>query len=133
MLDAGKYSVFAIERLDSSKLVGYEEHGEIETGAINNWLGTFILPAHWHQGFGVEAKQLCMCYLFENYPLERVWSSTLRHHTRAARGLEACGMAYEGRIRGCHPSIGKYFDEVLFHIFREEWERLPIRDVVQRG
>ena len=133
MLDPQKYSVFAIERLHSGELVGYEEHGEVEPGAINNWLGTFILPAHWHQGFGIEAKLLCLCYLFESYPLERVWSSTLKHHTRAARGLEACGMSFEGTVRGYHPDSGRFTDMVFFRVFREEWERMEYRHKVKRG
>ena len=134
MLDPQKYSNFAIERLDTGELVGYEEHGgSDEGGPTCNWIGTFTKPEHWHNGFGIEAKQLCMCYLFENYPLNRVDTATLQHHSRARAGLIASGMRYEGAIRGYHYGDGRYHDMVCYVIFREEWERLPVRQIVKRG
>jgi RimJ/RimL family protein N-acetyltransferase len=132
MLAADKYSTFAVERLDTGELVGYEEYGPIPTG-IGAWVGTFIKPEHWHQGFGIEAKQLCYCYLFESFPLVRVDSGTLEHHIRARNGLELSGMRYEGRVRRMHFMDGCYYDMVAYAIFREQWEQLPIRQIVKRG
>lgn len=131
MLATDKYSTFAIERLDTNQLVGYEEHGFVSN--ITGWVGTFIKPEHWHNGFGIEAKQLCYCYLFESYPFVRVDSGTLENHTRARAGLERSGMAYEGRVRRMHFADGRYYDMVCYYIFREQWEQLPIRQVVRRG
>jgi len=132
-LQPGKYSLFAIERLDTGEMIGYEEHGAPRPGEIMGWVGTFIKPAHWHRGFGIEAKQLCYCYLFESYPIVRVDSGTLAHHTRARNGLAKSGMHFEGRIRSYHYTQGRYYDMVCYAIFREQWEQLPIRQVVQRG
>jgi len=131
MLAADKYSTFAIQRLDTNQLVGYEEHGFISN--IAAWVGTFIKHEHWHQGFGIEAKQLCYCYLFESFPLIRVDSGTLEHHSRAINGLLKSGMTFEGRVRQVSYTHNRYFDEVTYRIFREEWEQLPIRQVVKRG
>jgi RimJ/RimL family protein N-acetyltransferase len=133
LLDVEKASMFAIERLDTGELVGYEEHGAPKPGSIEAWVGTVILRAHWHHGFGVEAKQLCYCYLFEHYPVERVWAATLSNHKRAARGLHLSGMRYQGRFRGFHFTDGKYHDLVCYALYREEWEKLPIRLIVKRG
>jgi RimJ/RimL family protein N-acetyltransferase len=126
-----KYSMFAIERLDTNQLVGYEEYGAISS--IAAWVGTFIKPEHWHCGFGIEAKQLCYCYLFESYPLVRVDSGTLEHHTRARHGLQNSGMTFENRVRRMHYTEGRYYDMVTYHLFREDWEQLPIRQIVRRG
>jgi RimJ/RimL family protein N-acetyltransferase len=136
--DAGKIAVdkesaFAIERLDTGELGGYEEWGGPRPGRPKGWVGTFIRPAHWHRGFGIEAKQLCYCFLFENLPVDRVDSATLSNHKRAAHGLHASGMHFEGRLKGMYFSEGKYRDLVCYAIFREEWEQLPIRQVVKRG
>jgi len=134
MLDASKRSVFAIERLDTGVAVGFEECGP-GSGAtsIGGWVGTFIKREHWHSGYGIEAKLLAMCFLFENYPYVRVDAGTLANHKRAAHGLHLCGMRYEGRIKGAHYADGKYHDIVCYCIFREEWEKLPIRQIVKRG
>jgi RimJ/RimL family protein N-acetyltransferase len=113
--------------------VGYEEHGSPKPGKLTGWVGTFILPEHWHNGFGIEAKQLCYCYLFESYPILSVESATLSCHKRAARGLHGSGMHFEGRVKAFHYRAGVFHDLVCYRITREEWERHPIRSVVQRG
>ena len=134
ILDAGKYCVFVIERLDTGEAVGFEECGPCNgPTSISAWLGTFIKREHWSQGFGFEAKQLALCFMFENFPYERVGGDTVANHKRAARGLQLCGMTFEGRIKGAHHTDGKYHDIVCYRIFRDEWKKLPIRQTVKRG
>jgi RimJ/RimL family protein N-acetyltransferase len=131
MLSTEKDSAFAIERLDTGQLVGYE--GYVFVSNIFAWVGTFIRPEHWHRGFGIEAKQLCYCFLFENFPIERVDAGTLEHHLRAINGLLRSGMKFEGRVKSVGYTHGQYYDEMIYTIFREQWARLPIRQVVKRG
>lgn len=133
MLDPGKYSQFAVERLDTGEVVGLEEYGAMKPGAISTWLGTDIHREHWHQGFGIEAKQLVLCYLFENYPLDNVHADTCSHHVRAWHGLEAIGMRHIGSHRGLHRVDGALYDIPSFVIFREEWEAMDYRHKVKRG
>jgi RimJ/RimL family protein N-acetyltransferase len=133
MLSTNTLNSFAIERLDSSELVGYEVCSTGHPSYLAGSVGTFILPAHEHRGFGLEAKQLCYCYLFENYPLLSVEATTLANHKRAARGLHASGMRFEGRIKAYHFSDGVLHDMVWYRITRKEWCGLPIRNIVHRG
>lgn len=133
LLALDKYSAFAVERLDSGELIGLEEHGAMHAGKTSTWIGTFIHEEHRGQGIGVEAKQLMLCYLFENYPLATVIADTTETHRSARRGLELCGMTYIGARRKAHCFHGNYVDIVLYQILRRAWERLPIREIVQRG
>ena len=133
MLATDKYSQFAIERLDTGEVVGAEEYGAIKPDSISIWLGTEILRPHWSNGFGIEAKQLVLCYLFENFPLETVTADTCSPHVRAQRGLEACGMRYVGKYRGTHIKGGRYEDVYNYQIFREQWEQLDYKHKVVRG
>jgi RimJ/RimL family protein N-acetyltransferase len=133
LLGTGLGCVFAIERLDTGALAGYEDHNAGAPAYLAGSVGTFILPAHEHHGFGIEAKQLCYCYLFENYPIYSVEATTLANHQRAARGLHASGMSFAGRIKAVHYSDGVFHDLVWYRITRERWERHPIRDIVHRG
>ena len=133
MLNADKYSTFAVERLDTNELVGLEEYGGTASGRCNAWIGTFISREHWHNGFGIEAKQLCLCHIFENFQVPRVEADTLENHQRAARGLHLCGMKFEGRAKKYHYMDGHYYDIVCYRIFREEWEQQPFRHGVKRG
>ena len=133
-LSAGKRCVFCIERLDTAEAVGFEMCGPITgVNCISGCIGTFLKPEHWHQGFGIEAKQLALCFLFENYPYTRVDAGTVANHKRAAAGIHRAGMKYEGRVRGLHFTDGHYHDLVFYRISREDWEQLPIRKIVKRG
>ncbi|MCC7477373.1 GNAT family N-acetyltransferase [bacterium] len=133
MLSTGSYSTFAIERLDSGEMIGVEEYGMSGPACPRAWIGTFVGTRHRGRRFGVEAKQLVYCYLFENFPLERVYADTVENHIGAAKGLKLSGMRYEGRHRKCVLQNGRWLDTVNYAIHREEWEAMPYRHSVQRG
>jgi RimJ/RimL family protein N-acetyltransferase len=133
MLDFIEDSIFAIDRLDTGELVGYEICNAGSPRYLAGSVGTFILPGHEHHGFGLEAKQLCYCYLFENYPILSIDATTLANHKRAARGLYRSGMSFEGRVKAYHFADGVVHDMVWYRIMRDEWRQHPIRNVVQRG
>ena len=99
----------------------------------NTWLGTIIAREHWGKGFGREAKLLNLCYLFENYPIECVWSDTTDEHSRAKAGLEACGLKLAGKHYGYLYKGGRLLPSPCYRILRDEWEQLPIRQSVKRG
>ena len=128
-----KDSALAIECRETGEVVGLEEHGGIHTGRTSTWLGTFIVKEHRRRGFGVEAKQLMLCYLFENYPLATVFADTTATHQDARRSLELCGMHFVGARRKAHCFKGRYVDVVLYQILRREWEAAEYRTRVRRG
>ncbi|MBN2080980.1 GNAT family N-acetyltransferase [bacterium] len=127
------YSQLAIEELASGQAVGITGHGALKPGALAVDFGTYILPDCRYRGYGVEAKQLALCRLFENYPLEAVRANTTAPHGRARRSLELCGMQQYGRLRRVGIADGRYYDEVQYEIYRPDWELLPIRQRVKRG
>ena len=133
MLEPTKYSQFAVERLDTGECVGTEEHGGLKPGELSTWLGTEIHRPHWSNGFGIEAKKMMLCYLFENFPLDSVRADTCGHHKRAWAGLEAIGMTYFGSFKGVHYAQGVLYDIPQFVIFREQWEAMDYRHTVKRG
>ena len=133
MLSPDGRCIFVIERLDTAEAVGIEICRLPSPGAIMGNAGTLILEQHWHRGFGIEAKQLCFCFQFESAPVERIEAATLAHHTRARAGLLRSGMHCEGAILRYLFDSGKFHDCLLYAIFREEWEKLPIRGIVRRG
>jgi len=133
MLHAKGHSSFALDMVDGGDWIGFEDCGGLSVAGLAAWVGTYILRHHQGQGYGTEAKQLMMCYLFENYPIQVVWADTVKTHRPARTSLERCGMRYFGCRRGAIVSNGKYTDQVFYRIFREQWEQLPIRQVVKRG
>jgi RimJ/RimL family protein N-acetyltransferase len=133
MLDHERYSMSAIERLDTGAVVGISGCSPYRSGLLSMNIGTFVMRAHRARGFGIEAKQLLLCRLFESYPLTAVRASTMEHHAAACRSLEASGLRCYGRLRAIEWTDGQCHDELEYEIFREEWEQLPIRQIVRRG
>ena len=113
--------------------MGREECGLWGPGSTNGWFGTNVAPEHRGRGFGIEAKLLMLCFLFENFPVWRVGSDTVVDHLPARRGMEACGMQLEGYLRAEHFRAGQWFDIPWYVIFRPEWEKLEVRQYVKRA
>jgi len=132
MLKYGEYSLFAVVAQESGEVAGLVASGDGK-GALVMDMGTYICSAHRHRGYGREAKQLMLCFLFENHPIQAVHANTMEHHLRARAGLEACGLRCYGRLRGIEQEQGKFYDEVQYVIFREEWEATDYRHKVKRG
>ena len=133
LLSIDQSCVFAIERLDAGELIGYEMAALWLPQQLIAMVATNIFKAHQRRGFGVEAKHLILCFLFENFPIETAYAVTTAEHARARRGLDLSGMLFSGASRGEHYKQGRYWSTVRYAISREQWEKLPIRDVVKRG
>ena len=131
--DPQSYSVYAIERLDTRQLIGLEEHGSIKPSALWTWFGTHLLEQHQRLGFGIEAKQLMLCLLFENFPIESAYAITTSNHEPARRGLERSGFRYIGEKQAMFIAYGKPVSEIYYAITRREWEKSDYRHTVKRG
>lgn len=125
--------LFAIQRLDTGELAGYEVAIFPPVQRMTCWIGTLVRAAHQRRGIGIEAKQLLACYLFENYPIDGFEAITPSNHPRALKGMRMCCMREEGRIRCAEFSDGRWVDHVYFILTRVEWESMEYRSKVKRG
>ncbi|TCP68284.1 GNAT family N-acetyltransferase [Baia soyae] len=89
-----------------------------------NWLdsGIVIFDSNfWSGGYGTEAFQMWVDYIFENMDVARVGISTWSGNERMIGLAKKMGMIEEGRIRKARIVEGKYFDSIKMGILREEW------------
>ncbi|MCB1186562.1 GNAT family N-acetyltransferase [bacterium] len=133
MLSADGSLMMCIERLDTGEVAGYEEVGPLTLPRLVAWVGTFIRPLHQKRGFGMEAKQLMFCLLFENLPLQCIMADTLSTHAPARRGLELSGMNYIGCRPAVHYRQGSYEAVVYYHLTRSDWAAMDYRHAVRRA
>ncbi|MCB1186566.1 GNAT family N-acetyltransferase [bacterium] len=123
---------FAVDRLDTGELAGVITCG-LGRWQLSGFTGTGLLERHWHNGFGREAKLLASCHLFENFPIESLWSDTVATHSRAIAGLEAIGYRFAGILACAFPSQGEYEGQVWYQLLRKDWERMDYRQEVRRS
>jgi RimJ/RimL family protein N-acetyltransferase len=79
-------------------------------------------PSYWGRGYGTEVTRLMLCFAFQELGLHRVSLRVAAYNMRAIRCYEKCGFRREGVERDSFFVDGKWHDDVLMAILREEWE-----------
>lgn len=77
---------------------------------------------YWGRGYGREAVGLLLDYAFRFRNLRRVWLEVHAANERAIRSYRSCGFVEEGRMREHVWLGGRYVDNVILGVLREEWE-----------
>ena len=75
---------------------------------------------YWGRGYGREAIGLLLDYAFRVRNLRRVWLEVHAENERAIRAYKACGFVEEGRMREHIWLAGRYVDNVIMGVLREE-------------
>jgi len=77
---------------------------------------------YWSKGYGTEATQLLIDYGFRQLNLHRISSCAYEFNERSIRMHKKVGFKEEGRLRKARFRNGRYWDEIVFGILREEWD-----------
>jgi len=84
---------------------------------------TLLDKSSWSRGYGTDAAMAMFEYAFHRLNLRRINSSVMAYNERSRRLHQALGMVREGTRRQENFIDGEYHDELLFGVFREEWEK----------
>jgi RimJ/RimL family protein N-acetyltransferase len=122
-----------LERIEDGAPLGYMYIELPCAGQLSAEIGTMLLPDYHGQRYGVDAKQLALCLLFENYMLERVFAKTLESNVSALRSMERSGLARRGAWRAFGQRRGRNLDAPVYDILRADWEQASYRQAIQRG
>lgn len=76
------------------------------------------------KGYGTEAIKLILPYVFEDLKLNRLQLEVYSHNPRAIRAYEKCGFVKEGVLRQSLYYNGKYSDEIMMSIIKEDYEKM---------
>lgn len=74
------------------------------------------------KGYGTEAKLLLLYEAFRNRGLRKVCSRVKAFNNNSWGHLLACGYKEVGRHKRQHFCNGTFVDEIIFEVFREDWE-----------
>lgn len=84
-------------------------------------IGVFIGEKDlWGQGYGPEAMRLLITYAFNTMNLRKVTINYYERNERAGRVYTKIGFKEIGRYRAHRFIDGKWWDEVIMELFREE-------------
>ena len=114
--------IFAIETEDGVHIGNCGLHS-IDWKNSKAYLGIVIgEKEYWNQGYGSDAIRVLLGFAFGEMNLHRVFLTVYGYNERAIRCYEKCGFRHEGRQREARFSDGRYHDELMMGILREEFE-----------
>lgn len=115
--------VFAILTLDENKLIGNCGLHNIDFKNRKAVFGIFIGDKnYWSQGYGTDATKTMLRFAFEELGLNLVELEVYAFNPRAIRCYEKAGFRRSGTHRQGLYRNGKFHDEYLMSILREEWD-----------
>ena len=108
--------------LHGTDRVGVVDWHKVQVGrAVSNWtIGIGLAPEFRGRGYGSEAQQLLVRYLFAHAPVNRVEAITEIGNVAEQRALEKAGFTREGILRGRSFRQGRYRDDVIYGVLRDE-------------
>ncbi len=116
--------LFAILTLKKSQLIGNCGLNHVDWKNRAGIFGIFIGDKKfWGRGYGTDATRVLLRYAFEQLGLNRVELWVYAFNPRAIRAYEKAGFTREGIKRQGLYRNGKFHDEYLMGILREEWEK----------
>ncbi len=115
---------FAVCRREDDTLLGMVGVDSIDwlhrTGETFSWLGPAGIRG---QGYGTEAKHLLLGYCFDRIGLHVLRSEVAETNTRSAAALLKQGYRRAGARKWHDVKGGRYIDEHLFDLTRDDWRR----------
>jgi RimJ/RimL family protein N-acetyltransferase len=73
------------------------------------------------QGYGTDALRTLLGFAFDELNLHRIYLQVYDFNERAIRCYEKIGFRHEGRLRQSRFTGGRYVDELVMGMLREEW------------
>jgi RimJ/RimL family protein N-acetyltransferase len=121
--NSGERIMFSIETLDGDLVGGINIHsmdrknGTFETGTriYRPWRG---------QGYGLEAKRIVLRYAFQELRFQKYNIRCMSNNEPMIRHAKRLGCQEEGRIRRHIYTDGRYYDELIFGLTKEEFEAM---------
>ncbi len=114
--------VMEVKEGSSKKPIGNTGLHGIDSKDQNAWFGIVIGEKdYWSRGYGTEAAQLLIEYGFQQLNLRRISSAVVEFNERSIRMHEKLGFVEEGRRRKATYVNGRFWDDLVYGLLREEW------------
>ncbi|MEG4322246.1 MULTISPECIES: GNAT family protein [unclassified Microcoleus] len=120
----GKEQLFAI-RQSNGYLIGSVGIGDIEIGQTHRAeLGYWLAKPYWGQGITTDAVRVFVKYAFKELAVVRLYTQVYDFNIGSWKVLEKNGFKLEGLLRKHIYRDGRYIDDRLYGLLKEEWEAM---------
>ncbi|MGF7057631.1 GNAT family N-acetyltransferase [Brassicibacter mesophilus] len=113
---------FSIEALDSGLYIGGCGINDLDWKNSVATVGIYIGHKDYRgKGYGTEAMKLLLKFIFSQINVNKVQLNVFGFNERAIKSYKKNGFIEEGRLRQAIFRNGKYHDEIIMGILREEY------------
>jgi RimJ/RimL family protein N-acetyltransferase len=123
-LRAIDFKLFIIQKKDGTRIG--EIHHFLDSPHHLMELACWMVPIESRKGYGTEATQLMVDYLFLSKELARIQAIVDVRHMASQRVLEKAGFQREGTMRDESFDRGEWRDFYLYSVLRREWKEPKI-------
>jgi len=123
-----KPQLFFVEKKDGSK-IGFIAHFHVlhlGTGSKLLEIGYSLVPSERGKGYCTEAVEIMVDYLFLSRESMRIQACTDIRNLASQKVLEKAGFKREGIMRNAFFWRGKWTEDCLYSMVREEWKEPKI-------
>lgn len=122
IFDDSKNIYFAICDIQSNEIIGFSSINNIDMRNLKaQWGGTLIGDKEYiGKGYGKESAALMLNFLFNQYPINKCYSSCLEDHPATIKLFLALGFKQDGILRQDVFKHGEFKNLLLFSILRSE-------------
>ncbi len=117
-----KMLALAVTLKEDGGLAGCVSILDIDKASNSGELGYWIGKDFWGQGYCTEASSALIKYGFEEMNLNRIQAKHLARNPASGKVMQKLGMKQEGYLRQAFVKWGRYEDDVLYAILREDWQ-----------
>jgi [ribosomal protein S5]-alanine N-acetyltransferase len=89
----------------------------------NAEIGYWIGEPFWGRGFATEAVKLMIDYTFENYDVTRIYASMFEQNIASQKVLLKAGFKLEAILKKALFKDGRYADEIIMSLLKEDYPR----------
>ena len=120
---AGNHVCFAVVPAGSDTAVGLFQVRQLEPGFATAEWGFVLGSGFWGTGIFQECARLMVDFAFDELEVHRLEARSCVRNGRGNGALRKMGAIQEGVLRRSFLRNGKYLDQILWSILREEWRQ----------
>ena len=121
--EAGRYACFAVVPDGLSRAVGIFQVRAIEPGFATAEWGFAIGSPFWGTGVFINAARSIVDFAFDTIGVHRLEARAAVENGRGNGALAKVGAVKEGVLRKSFRRHGRYLDQALWSIVREDWRQ----------
>lgn len=118
---AGEYVCFAVVPAGTDTAVGIFQIRQLDPTFTTAEWGFALGSAFWGTGAFMDAAELTLRFAFETIGVHRMEARAALKNGRGNGALAKIGAVREGTLRKSFLRDGKYLDQALWSILREDW------------